>query len=63
MSSFSVTPIGAVRSPRRGLGDNGWGNVPAVIELTSDFDSESLAGLDAFSSSCGDLLSFRPGAG
>lgn len=46
---ISLEPIGVVRSPRTDVRDDEWGDVVARIELTDDFEAESLDGLDAFS--------------
>jgi tRNA-Thr(GGU) m(6)t(6)A37 methyltransferase TsaA len=48
--SFSVTPIGVVRSPRAEPIDDDWGGVAATIELDADrFTPDSLRGLGEFS--------------
>jgi tRNA (Thr-GGU) A37 N-methylase len=44
-----LQPIGYVRSARTDLRDDGWGRVPARIELTADFGPEALDGLEELS--------------
>lgn len=47
--SFEVTPVGAVRSPRKDLSDDFWGDVEADVVLNERFGPEALAGLTDFS--------------
>jgi tRNA-Thr(GGU) m(6)t(6)A37 methyltransferase TsaA len=48
--SFTMRPIGTVRSGRTDVIDDDWDAVPARIELDADrFGIEAVAGLDAFS--------------
>ncbi len=50
MSSFSVEPIGFVRSSRDAAIDDDWDAVTAAIELdAAQVDSDATQGLDAFS--------------
>ena len=42
-------PIAVVRSPRKTLDDDHWGDVVSTIALRPGIPEESLAGLDAFS--------------
>jgi tRNA (Thr-GGU) A37 N-methylase len=42
-------PIGFVRASRSEATDDDWGNVVSNIELTAEFASEALDGLEAFS--------------
>ena len=42
-------PIAFVRSPRKDLTDDHWGDVVVEIELAEGVPTESLAGLDQFS--------------
>jgi tRNA-Thr(GGU) m(6)t(6)A37 methyltransferase TsaA len=51
--TFSVRPIGVVRSSRQLPIDDDWGDVAAIIRLDIDrFDTDAVAGLDAFSHLC-----------
>lgn len=47
--SIQVEPIGYVRSPRKAVEDDDWGEVESAIELVAEFDPESLLGLETFS--------------
>lgn len=48
--AISLSPIGYVRSERKKVEDDFWGNTESTIELLpSNFESSSLAGLDSFS--------------
>ncbi len=49
METIQLTPIGVVRSPRRELTDDDWGDVESTIELAPELAAESLAGLTDFS--------------
>src|SRR6185503_11810950 len=49
MTTFTMSPIAVVRSPRVELDDDDWGAVAAVIELVPEISTESLAGLEDFS--------------
>jgi len=50
MNEYMVRAIGHVVSPRVGREDDDWGDVESTIRLDAErFDSEALAGLDAFS--------------
>jgi tRNA (adenine37-N6)-methyltransferase len=45
-----LQPIGVVRSPRKALTDDNWGNVTSTIELDAELLSdESIRGLEQFS--------------
>ena len=44
-----LDPIGTVRSARTELADDDWDGIAAAIELSPDFDPESLRGLESFS--------------
>jgi tRNA-Thr(GGU) m(6)t(6)A37 methyltransferase TsaA len=46
---MTVEPVAVVRSQRRTVDDDQWGNVEAIIELCDDVPAESLSGLDEFS--------------
>jgi tRNA-Thr(GGU) m(6)t(6)A37 methyltransferase TsaA len=46
---MTLQPIGFVRSPRRDVADDDWGDVQAVIELTPNLDPDALAGIEDFS--------------
>jgi len=46
---LAMAPVGFVRSPRRDLGDDGWGHVRARIELDEVFSAEALDGIEEFS--------------
>jgi tRNA (adenine37-N6)-methyltransferase len=46
---MTVEPIAVVRSKRRTVDHQHWGNVEATIELCDDVPAESLWGLDEFS--------------
>ena len=46
---ITVMPVGYVRSPRRDLADDGWGEVRAHIELVEGYEAESLEGIEDFS--------------
>ncbi len=47
--TITIRPLGFVRSPRRELRDDDWGEVVARIELGPEFGPESLYGLEEFS--------------
>jgi tRNA-Thr(GGU) m(6)t(6)A37 methyltransferase TsaA len=47
--SFTVRPIGFVRSPRTDVSDDFWGAVESEIELCPDIPPESLVGLEDYS--------------
>jgi tRNA-Thr(GGU) m(6)t(6)A37 methyltransferase TsaA len=47
--SIAMTPLAFVRSPRRDVRDDDWGQVVARIELTDALPDEALHGLEAFS--------------
>jgi tRNA-Thr(GGU) m(6)t(6)A37 methyltransferase TsaA len=49
VETIQLTPIGVVRSPRRELTDDDWGDVESTIELAPELAAESLAGLTDFS--------------
>jgi tRNA-Thr(GGU) m(6)t(6)A37 methyltransferase TsaA len=49
MSSFTLTPVAYVKSPRRLLTDDHWGSVKARVELAEGFGPDSLDGLESFS--------------
>ncbi len=50
MTSFSLTPIGVVRSSRDAAIDDDWDAVTAVIELdAAQLDADATQGLEAFS--------------
>lgn len=44
-----LTPVGTVRSPRREVDDDGWGEVRAEIELEETFGTDALDGIETFS--------------
>lgn len=46
---FTVAPIAFVRSPRREVRDDSWGNMVSIIELSPEIPAESLDGLEDFS--------------
>jgi tRNA-Thr(GGU) m(6)t(6)A37 methyltransferase TsaA len=46
---MTVDPVAVVRSTRRAIDDDHWGDVEATIELCDGVPAESLSGLDAFS--------------
>ncbi len=46
---FTIKPIGYVKSSRKEVTDDEWGNITAEIELTDEFTGESLQGIDNFS--------------
>jgi tRNA-Thr(GGU) m(6)t(6)A37 methyltransferase TsaA len=46
---ITLEPIGHVRSARREIGDDDWGDVVATIELATGLGPEALAGLEDFS--------------
>src|SRR5580765_4073260 len=46
---IAVQAIGTVRSPRTEVIDDDWGKVASVIELASDFEPDSLLGIEEFS--------------
>jgi tRNA (Thr-GGU) A37 N-methylase len=48
-SMIMLNPIGFVRSPRREVDDDGWGDVRARIELAEAFGPEALDGIEEFS--------------
>lgn len=49
-TTFTLTPIATVKSPRADLADDHWGTVDAVISLDpGQFTADALAGLGAFS--------------
>ncbi len=49
MTSFSVTPVGIVKCPRRELTDDFWGGLVSEIHLLQDqFTPEALFGLGEF---------------
>ena len=47
--SFTLTPIGTVRSSRSVVRDDAWDQERASIELAPNFDEDALSGLDSFS--------------
>ena len=47
--SFTITPVGFVRSTRALAEDDEWDGERASIELAAPFDERALRGLDAFS--------------
>ena len=47
--SIEVFPVGYVHSSRRDRSDDGWDEVESYIELTEDFSTETLVGLEEFS--------------
>jgi tRNA (adenine37-N6)-methyltransferase len=49
---ISLEPIGLVVGGRSEAIDDDWGAVEAVIELSERFDTDAVAGLDAFSHIC-----------
>ncbi len=49
MNDISVRPIGFVKNKRLEKSDKNWSSIESRIELTSEFDSESLEGLEFFS--------------
>jgi tRNA-Thr(GGU) m(6)t(6)A37 methyltransferase TsaA len=48
-SSYTIVPIGVVRSTRELAEDDGWDGETSRIELLAPFDARALQGLDAFS--------------
>ncbi|HUA11254.1 MAG TPA: tRNA (N6-threonylcarbamoyladenosine(37)-N6)-methyltransferase TrmO [Solirubrobacteraceae bacterium] len=48
-SEYRVAPVGWVRSPRREVTDDEWGDVVAEIEIAARYVPEALRGLDGFS--------------
>ena len=64
---MTVEPVAVVRSTRRAIDDDHWGDVEATIELCDGVPAESLSGLDAFSHAeivfVFDQLEARRGAG
>jgi tRNA-Thr(GGU) m(6)t(6)A37 methyltransferase TsaA len=46
---ITLTPIGYVRSSHVDTSDDGWGAIEAKIELSPEFSSEALDGLEEFS--------------
>ncbi len=46
---ITLTPIGYVKSPRKEIEDDNWGDVVSQIALTDEFGEESLAGIEEFS--------------
>ncbi|WP_070121256.1 tRNA (N6-threonylcarbamoyladenosine(37)-N6)-methyltransferase TrmO [Bacillus marinisedimentorum] len=46
---FTIKPIGYVKSSRKEVTDDEWGNITAEIELTDEFTGESLQGIEDFS--------------
>lgn len=49
MNNLTLKPIGFVKNVRANKSDKNWGEVESIIELTSDFSSESLDGIESFS--------------
>lgn len=49
LQPITLQPVAYVRSPRREVEDDHWGNVVAAIELAADLPDEALDGIDAFS--------------
>ena len=49
MQPFQVSPVGVVRSPRRDVVDDDWGEVEADIVLVPPYGPDAVAGLDQFS--------------
>jgi tRNA (adenine37-N6)-methyltransferase len=47
--SYSIKPVGYVKAARRTPEDDFWGSELASIQLTENFSSDSLQGLDEFS--------------
>ena len=47
--TIEIEPIGYVRAARKEAIDDYWGKTRSVIDLAANFDSEALAGLEAFS--------------
>jgi tRNA-Thr(GGU) m(6)t(6)A37 methyltransferase TsaA len=47
--AIHVQPIGFVRNSRTGVQDDDWESVESEIELSGDFDPESLNGIEEFS--------------
>ncbi len=48
-TNFTVKPIGYVKNNRLEKTDRNWGTIESRIELTDDFDSDSLDGIESFS--------------
>lgn len=46
---FTLSPVGMVRSSRKAVEDDFWGDATASIELTPDVPTEALDGLEEFS--------------
>lgn len=47
--TITLRPIAVVRSPRKEVVDDDWGEVASVIELSPDLDEDSLVGIEDFS--------------
>lgn len=49
MSNLIINPIGFVKNIRTGKSDKNWGTIHSTIELTNDFSSDALNGIESFS--------------
>ncbi len=49
MNDILIRPIGFVRNKRLEKSDKNWSAIESQIELTTEFDSESLEGIESFS--------------
>jgi tRNA-Thr(GGU) m(6)t(6)A37 methyltransferase TsaA len=47
--TITMEPIGAVRSSRRDVADDGWDREQAYVELLPPFGDDALSGLESFS--------------